>query len=149
MMMPTFLLPRPPRLSTALMLWLCAFGWACGGDGGVQPVPQPLVGTWVVQTLVVNGADLAQLGFGFSFRLDADGTYTMAVVDSQLFICELGSFCEESGTFSVTDTQIVFDPDTSPKPFAYSVAGDVLTLTGIASNGSEVVFTLVRDPGSS
>jgi hypothetical protein len=130
------------------VLWACLAGSACGGDDGVQPVPQALVGTWVVQSLVVDGADLAQLGFGFSFRLDSDGRYTLAVENSQLIICELGSFCEDGGSFSVTDTQIVFDPDTSPKPFVYSVAGDVLTLTGIASNGSEVVFTLVRAPGS-
>jgi hypothetical protein len=116
----------------------------CGDDeGATAPVPTSILGTWVVTSIIVEGNDLAQLGMGLSFHFSNDGEYSFLVTEDRLGICDVGPFCEDFGDFSVTDSQIVFDPAEDPKPFTYTVAGNVMTLTGVM-NGIPVVLTLER-----
>lgn len=134
------------KLKTAgvLLLGAALLTAGCGEDeGSTAPVPTSILGTWIVTSIMVEGNDLAQLGMVLSFHFSADGEYSFLVTEDQLGMCDAGPFCEDFGDFDVTATQIIFDPAEDPKPFSYSVSGDVMTLTGVM-NGIPVTLTLER-----
>jgi hypothetical protein len=117
----------------------------CGGDGDgpTQPVPPQLLGSWIVTSLVVQGQDLVAQGMSLSFHFSAEGEYSFLVHDDLLGLCDEGADCSDWGEFSASSSHITFDPGPGSETCTYSIAGNIMTLSGVL-NGKTMNATLQR-----
>ena len=70
-------------------------------------------------------------GMGFSIQFTADNEYSLSITNDQIFFCEGGTNCSDSGEFEASDTRITFDPGTEFEgTISYSIVGNTLTFSG-------------------
>ena len=136
----------------ALLTLVLAVGCGGGDDDGLvePPANHPILEiSWVATSLTVVGEPDAgdaviDLGLQFSFYFENDGEYGyLANGDDPQdpWICESGaSSCQDWGTFRISGDRIVMDEGTvDAATYAYSIAGDVLTMTDVADGGFKIV----------
>jgi hypothetical protein len=134
------------RALLTLLLLASAAAAGCGGDddgGTTAPVPSAMQGSWIATSVLMGTQDLIAQGMHLSFHFSADGEYSFLVSGDLMGMCDGAANCDDWGDFAVSGSQITFDPVENPVVFAYSLSGNVMTLTG-SIEGVAVTFTLER-----
>lgn len=104
---------------------------------GVDPA---VVGTWNATSFTVMGTDLIALGMGVTFVFNSNGTYVLSFTNDQAGLCDAGSNCTETGSYTASDTQIIFDAGTTDETILnYSISGTTMTLNATIDGTSIVV----------
>lgn len=149
------------RLAAALAFAAaCALTAACHGDG-LPPLPSELTGTWIRRTPASVKIRNAETGVLYDDlrSFGADGRYRIRYVLTDTTTHEQIVWAEETGTARVQDAgmllltpdsaynadlsdpparyQLTPLPDAQSSPVAYSVTGQVLTLTFRCPMGEE------------
>jgi hypothetical protein len=123
---------KRPRFGIAMAVALAAVlsTARCGNGASTGPIPTPLLGTWIVTSLIVNGEDLAAQGMHLSFHFSAEGEYSYLVQNDLFDMCDGASSCSDWGEFNASATHITFDPGPGSERCSYSINGTVMTMSG-------------------
>lgn len=120
----------------------------CSEEGTEPDINEAFIGDWFVSSFVVDGVDLVTepgSNLSVSFGFYSDGSYQLIVGgDISGLLCDSGQSCQEQGDFSFSGNVITIDPGTADAlNLQYSVAGDVLTLSGTL-DGTAFTATFAR-----
>ena len=115
----------------------------CSDDDDTGP-SNTLVGTWEATSFVGEGQDVIALGMDVTLTLTGSGGYTLEIAGDLIGACAPNSSCDQTGTYTNTETQITLDPGTADElTFSYLIQGSTLTFTGTIE-GTPVAITFVR-----
>ena len=127
------------RLGVAALVPLAA---GCNDDSEDFLGPSmPFVGTWAATSLTVDGENLIANGMILNATFDDSGVYVFHVESDQSGICGEETFCDVTGTWTGTDTQIVLNPGEAQTTISYVTSGETMTLTGpVGGVESTIIF---------
>lgn len=126
-------------LASVLLLSMaagCKQGDGDTNDDTNQVVPQtnPLVGTWLLTRLAVDGTDLALGNYQLILTVNADGTYVV-VEDGDV---------ADTGTWSTQGTALTLVSQGGDAIFyTYGVSGSTFTISG-EEDGATVYYEFTR-----
>ena len=112
-------------LTVLLTLTLVLFNTGCDSDdSGNNPSSNPLVGTWELSTVTVQGISLpvSTLGIFASIVTREDGTFTASTTYN-------GDTESSTGTWSSTSSTITLSADGESYTLPYDIENNVLTIT--------------------
>ena len=131
------------RAIPALVVWAAVASCSDDNGGALTAGPETIQGSWIATSFVVGGVDAIALGMGMSMFFEADGEYSFLVSNDMLDMCDIGTTCEDVGTYTATSSTITFDPGEDPVVFTYSITGNVMSLSG-SMEGAPVTATFER-----
>jgi hypothetical protein len=103
-------------------------------DANPDPQVNPVVGTWLVTRITVDGDDLELGNYEMILTINADGTYTR-IEDGD---------AAEAGTWSTQGTALTISDQSSGTDFyTYGVSGSIFTMSG-EQGGSAVYYEFTR-----
>jgi hypothetical protein len=108
----------------------------CGDDeptGNGNGDPSALIGSWTALVFEFQGVDfIGEFGLSLTFTFNDSGGYSITVDgDEDQLLCEFGTSCTITGSYTATGSTVTFDSGTSDEAtFNYTISGDTLTVTG-------------------
>ena len=117
------------RLGIAALVPL-AVGCSDDEESGLGPPSSAVIGTWSATSLMVNGEDLIANDMILNATFDDSGVYVFHVEKDLTGICGEELFCDVTGNWTGTETQVTINPGEEPTTFNYVTSGDSMTLTG-------------------
>ncbi len=108
------------------------------------PADPAVVGTWNATSLDAGGTELIALGMSFSFTFGSDGTYIITITNDQGGLCDVGTDCTPTGSYTASATQIVLDPGTVDESILnYSISGTTMTVNATV-DGTPLTVILTK-----
>ena len=71
-----------------------------------------------------------------------DGGQSFTVANDQGGLCDVGTSCTETGSYTASDTQIILDPNEDPQTLNYLISGSTVTVN---ADMEGTPITLVMD----
>lgn len=114
----------------ASLLVIFAFAAACGSDSN-GPNTNALIGTWNATSFSDGSVDIIQQGTTVVITFQSNDNYSIEVTNDVAGLCDTGTACTLTGSFSSTGTTVTLDPGTVDETVLnWTRSGSTLTLTG-------------------
>lgn len=134
---------RIRAVRAASLLVIFALAGACGSDSS-GPNANALIGTWDATSFSDGTVDIIQQGEGVTITFQSNDNYSIEITNDVAGLCDVGTDCTLTGSFSSTGSTIALDPGTQDETtFDYAINGTTLTLTGNI-DGTDVTIVLQR-----